>query len=85
MPHETVPHPSCPVLLPVDTVGLGHQDPAHQLPDVPIFTSDELQSTCNHLRSAEQELAGKWEAAVHSRQQRTSSTEAAEHLGVRNS
>lgn len=28
MPHETVPHPSCPVLLPVDTVGLGHQDPA---------------------------------------------------------
>lgn len=82
MPYETVPHPSCPVLPPVDTVGFGHWDPAHQLPDVPVFSSDELQSAWSHLRRAEQELAEKWETTGHSRKLKTSSpvTGAAEHL-----
>ena len=85
MPPETVPHPTCLMLLPL-AVGLGHRDPAHLLSHAPIFSPDELQSTCSHLRSAEQELAEKYETAVHSRKLRTSSTvtEAAEHLGVHN-
>jgi len=87
VPYGTGPHPSCPPLLPVGAVGLGHQGLACQLPNAPVFSSTELQSVCSRPRSAEQELAEKCEAAAHSKGLRTSPTVtgAAEHLGVHNS
>lgn len=58
MPHETVPHPSCPVLLLVDTVELGHQDPAHRLSCRPCAAISEVQSRSWQINVEQRFTAG---------------------------